>query len=354
MGSIVFIALLLLAGAIAKKSADSLAGKAPEPQGSGTSTDEDHALPGLGGVTEEDLAFPSKDAVIAATLKRPNVSRQCPAVVLVAGGGPNKRNDSRILNAIADQLAENGIASLRYDKRGLGQSTGDRATCTSGDLADDAHAAIEFLKDRVDIDPNKLGLIGHSEGGTIVQRVAATCDDVSFVIALAAPELPGAKFFESQMASLLKAQGVEQEEITRQVEVLQQEHAILSAEPDDKLAAEKLRALHGDTSEALELRISYLVSPWRRFANSYDPITDLRNIKCPILAIFAGNDQQVTVEENPTIAADQLVSSRDATVLAIDGLNHAFQSSRDGMASDSEPVSPVVLELVKLWVLEQV
>ncbi len=246
MKSIVLIALLLLAGAIAKKTADDRNRKTPEPEG-------------LGAAIDEDLAFPSKNATIAGTLKRPNVSRLCPVVVLVAGGGPNKRNDSRVMNALAEELAANGIASLRYDKRGLGQSTGDLATFTSADLADDVRAAIEFLKDRADIDPTKIGLIGHSEGGTIVQRVAAMCDDVAFVVALAPPELPGNKFFESQLASLLKAQGADEAEIKRQVELLQKEQAILISEPNDKAATESCARCTEQRMKpwSYESRISY-------------------------------------------------------------------------------------------------
>lgn len=111
---------------------------------------------------------------------------------------------------ISNYLTENGIAVLRYDDRGLGKSTGDFSAATSADFATDVESAIAYLKTRKEISKNNIGLIGHSEGGLIAPMVAAKSEDVSFIVLLAGPGLPGYDIILQQTELIKRADGMDE------------------------------------------------------------------------------------------------------------------------------------------------
>jgi hypothetical protein len=140
---------------------------------------------------EEEVTYENRKAGVtpAGTLTIPSGKGPFPAVVLLTGSGPNNRDEEvyfhRPFMVLADYLTRQGIAVLRFDDRGVGGSTGDFSKATTGDSADDALAGIEFLKGRKQIDPKRIGLVGHSEGSEMGAIAATRSPDVAFLVMLA-------------------------------------------------------------------------------------------------------------------------------------------------------------------------
>jgi uncharacterized protein len=156
----------------------------------------------------EAVSYPNPQAEgvrLAGTLIRPKGPGKFPAVLLITGSGPQNR-DEEIMGhkpflLIADFLARHGIAVLRVDDRGVAESTGNFATATSADFATDAAAGVQFLLKRPEIDPQHIGLIGHSEGGAIAPMVAVRVPEVAFLVLLAGPGVPGDEIRNSSIAA---------------------------------------------------------------------------------------------------------------------------------------------------------
>lgn len=169
---------------------------------------------------QEEVSYENTKAgvKIAGTLTKPRSPGPFPVALLIAGSGPHSRNAvigyHRILHVLADYLTREGIAVLRVDKRGVGGSTGDFWKANTEDLASDVFAGIEYLKTRKDIDKRHIGLIGHSEGGSIATMVAAESSDVGFIIMMAGPGIPAAKVLYYQDGAEVKAEGASDERNT--------------------------------------------------------------------------------------------------------------------------------------------
>ena len=147
--------------------------------------------------TEEEVVYENKEAGIklAGTLTLPQSGGPFPAVILITGSGPQNRNEEimghRPFLVLSDYLTRRGIAVLRVDDRGIGGSTGNFSQATTEDFAGDVLTGIEFLKNRKEIDPSRIGLIGHSEGGLIAPMVAVKSPDIAFIVLMAAPGVTG-------------------------------------------------------------------------------------------------------------------------------------------------------------------
>src|SRR5512146_2301621 len=168
----------------------------------------------------EDVSFESVPGVrLSGTVLTPPGAGPFPAVVMVTGSGPQNRNEELLGHkpflVIADYLARHGIASLRYDDRGFGKSTGSFAASTSADFANDAQAAVGFMRTQTGVARDHVGILGHSEGGLIAPIVAARSKDVAFVVLLAGPGLPGDSILLMQQELIAKAQGAPPELIDR-------------------------------------------------------------------------------------------------------------------------------------------
>ena len=139
----------------------------------------------------------------------------------MSGSGPQNRNEELLGHkpflVLADYLTRNGIAVLRYDDRGIGESTGDFRSATSEDFAEDALSAVEYLKTRNEI--NKIGIAGHSEGGLIAPIVAVQSDDIDFIVLMAGPGLRGDSILMLQTELIMKANGDSDEAIQRDLKV---------------------------------------------------------------------------------------------------------------------------------------
>ena len=318
---------------------------------------------------EENIVYMNNEVPcrIAGTLTLPREGRPCPAVLLISGGGPQDRNGlilgHRAFFVLADFLTRRGIAVLRVDDRGVGASTGDRSRATSADYARDALAGIQFLKGRAEIDPHRIGLIGHSEGGVIVSLVASESSDVSFLVMMAGTGLPGDEYNYQFEESIGRALGENEEVIARKRSIQERVFAVLKNERNQEVAKNRLRAILNELDppmpEAkLELTVRRYLSPWFRFFIGHDPGGTLRKVKCPVLALFGEKDIQVSPSGNAEAVERALTmgGNKDFRVEVLPGLNHLFQTAETGLPAEygkiEETIAPLALNLIADWILD--
>ena len=320
---------------------------------------------------EEEIAFPNGKAKtsLAGTLTLPRAPGPFPAAVLLSDSGPHDRDESivghRPFLVLADHLTRKGIAVLRFDKRGIGKSTGDYANATTEDFAGDAEAALAYLKTRKEIDPKRTGLIGHGEGGMIAPLVAAHSSDVAWIVLLAGPGLNGEDTLLLQSELILKTAGVDDEQIAKTREFNKQTYALVRQEKDTATLQAKLSALVENSGmsaslppAALQSQVRLMVSPWFRFSLDYDPVPTLQKTMCPVLALNGEKDLQVAPKENLAKIQKALQdgANKDFQTAELPGLNHLFQHSPTGSPTEYgsilETMAPEALNAVSDWVLK--
>jgi pimeloyl-ACP methyl ester carboxylesterase len=319
---------------------------------------------------EETVTFDDAAAHVslAGTLTLPTGNGPFPAVVLVAGSGPNTRDEAvaghQIFLVLSDYLTRHGIAVLRYDKRGIGQSTGDYAKATTMDFADDADAAAAYLRGRPEIDPRRVGLIGHSEGGAISPIVAAGDPKIAFVVMMAGPGVDGADLLIEQSRLIAKAAGMDDAKLAESGTLLKALIAIVRQERDPAVRKARLAevvahfaAAHAIPAASLQPQADAIDTPWFRYFFDYDPAPTLRQLRCPVLALNGSLDLQVPPEQNlPPIRA-ALAHDPDATIVELPGLNHLFQTAKTGSPGEygqiEETIAPAALDTITGWILKR-
>lgn len=309
---------------------------------------------------DEEVTYQNvKDGVtLAGTLTMPFTGGPFPAVILITGSGQEDRDESayghRPFLVLADYLTRRGIAVLRVDDRGVGGSTGDASQATSEDFSRDVLAGIEYLKTRQEIDPKRIGLIGHSDGGAIAPLAAVDSNDVAFIVLMAGPGVTGDLVIEGQIASLLKAAGADQPAIDAALQQQRRVIDVVKSVTDPILANERLRDLGCADSE-----IPALTSKWFHFFVTHDPQETLRKVRCPVLALNGGLDFQVLAQVNLSAIEKALREggNPDFSVKELPGLNHLFQTAQTGnldeYAKIEETMSPVALETVATWIVDR-
>ena len=329
----------------------------------------------------EQVVFHNEEAAInlAGTLTIPEGEGSFPAVVLISGSGPQDRNEEILGHkpflVIADYLTRNGIAVLRYDDRGVGESKGFFSLANSADFATDAAAAVAYLKTRNEIDASKIGLVGHSEGGLLAPMVAADSKDVAFIVLLAGTGIRGDKLLLLQQELIARVSGVSEEEIERsQTANAKMFEMVVHSSNTDQLRKDltayaidlfkkegvKEQIPQGMTTEDYVSRqVDQIVNPWMEYFIKYDPATALKRVTCPVLAVNGSNDLQVPPAENLSAikAALEQGGNPDVTSNEFPGLNHLFQTSETGSPDEygeiEETFSPVVLREVTDWILQK-
>lgn len=233
---------------------------------------------------------------LAGTLSLPNGAGPFPAVVLVSGTGHNTRDEDvrghKVFLVLADALNRQGFAVLRYDKRGVGGSSGDYDAATTADFASDAGAAVAWLKTQAEIDGSRIGVLGHSEGGIIAPAVAATDKGVAFVVMIAGPCLRGDRLFVLQSAMTAKAYGAPDDYIARRKVFDQQLYRAILSAPSESAALDRAKALVAqgvadkliDANEAESLPDDD-TRPWERYFLAYDPAPTLARLTVPVLVL---------------------------------------------------------------------
>jgi pimeloyl-ACP methyl ester carboxylesterase len=319
-----------------------------------------------------EVTVPSGDGVrLAGTVAIPEGPGPFPAVVFVTGSGPQDRDEAlmghRPFLVIADYLARHGIASLRYDDRGFAKSTGTFETATSVDFAADAEAALHFLQRVPGIARDRVGIVGHSEGGLIGPMVAARTRDVAFLVLMAGPGMPGDSLSLLQLRRLASS-SVSSAQVDAQVDNNRRFfHAVTGARDSADAVArvlavkqEMILALPESQRAAAESRfdqaIPRLINPWMRYFLRYDSRTALHNVRVPVLALGGTLDTQVPASENLTgiDAALKAAGNTDYRIVELPNLNHLFQTATNGAPSEyatiEETIAPQVLDLITSWI----
>jgi hypothetical protein len=313
---------------------------------------------------------------LTGTLTVPEEDGRHPVVILISGSGAQDRDEMifehRPFWVLADHLTRKGIAVLRVDDRGVGGSTGDLNTPTSADLATDVLAGVTFLRAREDIDPKRIGLIGHSEGALIAPIAATGNKDIAFLVLLAGPAVAGRHILDHQGRLIGEKSGASSTLVERDSEQRKRMFEILAEYDDDATAKAKLvefyraqleelpesqrRAL-GDLDKVVEAQVGSVATPWFRYFLDYDPVPTLRKLKVPVLALWGAKDLQVDPEQNLAPMRKALKRARNKQVMleVLPGLNHLFQSAERGTPDEylriEETFDPAALNKISDWVL---
>ncbi|MFB9386903.1 alpha/beta hydrolase family protein [Pseudonocardia petroleophila] len=319
-----------------------------------------------------DISYPSGDLTLAGTLTLPEGPGPFAAVVLITGSGPQDRDESvaghRPFLVLADALTRAGYAVLRTDDRGVGGSGGDYSRATYEELTADVLAGAAHLASRPEIDPARIGLLGHSEGGSLAPLVAReAAGKVAFVVLMAGPAVSGEDVLVRQNERLLAQAGSPPAEVETQVAYVRELVALLRAQDYDRAAeltrtriAEQAAALppaQRPTPEQVDAQAAALVSPVTRALVTYDPAAALGELSVPVLAFYGGKDLQVPAEQSEPRAVALLSGNTDATVRTLPGLNHLMQPADTGSLAEyariETTVAPDVLDLVTGWLQER-
>jgi fermentation-respiration switch protein FrsA (DUF1100 family) len=313
---------------------------------------------------------------LAGTLVLPAGSGPFPAVVFATGSGAQDRNEELLGHkpflVIADYLARRGVASLRFDDRGVGASTGDFASATTMDFADDVEAAFEFLAARPEVKAGSVGIIGHSEGGLIAPVIASRNPKVGFVVLLAGPGMRGLELLKLQGALIAKATGESAKAIAAGSAINDRLYRIAAGPGDESsVMAELKRAYLEEIAKNKSLKpeekaqaeagadeaVKQLASPWFRAFLGFDPLPYLKKVNVPMLALNGSKDLQVPPKENlgGIRKAQKGVGSPKSAYIELAGLNHLFQHAGTGSPAEyqkiEETFAPEALKAIGDWIL---
>lgn len=326
---------------------------------------------------EQEVRFAggAPDVELAGTLTRPRDGGPHPAVILVSGSGPQDRDEALVghkpFKVLADHLTRRGIAVLRYDDRGVAESTGAFETAVTADFAADAAAAVAFLAAQDGI--AEVGVIGHSEGAMVAPMVAQLADAVDFVVLLAPPAVPGDSLLVVQSRLIFEALGVPKPAVATYNEA-QREVFRLARDPDadpaaieatiaaglDRLSPEE-QAYFGVTDSTargalITQQAEMLRQPWMQSFLAYDPRPALAALDIPVLALFGGRDLQVPPDLNRPPLEEALAGNAAARIEVLPDLNHLFQTAATGLPTEygqiEETFAPAALDLIADWIRE--
>jgi pimeloyl-ACP methyl ester carboxylesterase len=314
---------------------------------------------------------------LSGTLTLPDSTGIFPAIILIAGSGPNDRDETifghKPFYLLSDYLTRNGFAVLRYDKRGVGKSTGDYSKATISDFVTDASNALEYLKSRKEIDSSKIGMLGHSEGGIIAPMVASKSSDVKFLVLLAAPGTKGIEIVLDQNENSLKHQGIEPETINRlqltNREIFESLLVWSGSENDRTALRDRLSYLWEQLPILIKLKLekepylraqfNAMITPGYRSFLATDPKDYLSLVSCPVLAINGENDVQVPALKNLEAIKHHIQKGGNYKVetKSYPMLNHLFQESITGQPDEyakiDQTISPQILSDITNWIKNQ-
>jgi dienelactone hydrolase len=296
----------------------------------------DYSAPTNAPFTAEEVAINAKGFTLAGTLLLPKTSalRPFPAVITITGSGQETRDEPipipglekyGIMRQIAETLAARGIAVLRVDDRGVGSSTGLETlqTATSRDFADDVRAEVAYLRSRTEIDPKRIALVGHSEGGNIAPMVAADDTQIAAIVLMAGSAKRGDQISIEQLNEMLERD------------------TTMTAEEKNKQRAEQQEIINavragGDLSKyPAQVRLPWIKEFW-----TYDPLPTIRRVRQPILILHGALDRQVTVEQAGMLEqAARDAGNHEVTVRLFPNLNHLFLPAGTGAFSEYSTLS---------------
>lgn len=300
----------------------------------------------------EEVSFTNGDAVLKGTLTLPeNCDRKTPVLIMVTGSGLQNRDEEMFSHkpfaVIADAFARAGIATLRYDDRGFGESTGDVVLCTTEDLKNDALAGVKLLRSRFE----RVGVIGHSEGGTIALMLAGE-RQVDFAVSLAGMIVSGAETLLAQNRRAFESAGLPESEVEAFARLLSDTFTAI------RTRAPLPSADNYDITDALRKNYAAALpsfrTPYMEFFLGLDLSASLSGITCPVMALNGAKDTQVQCDRNIAALEAGLPSNSRSVIRAEDGLNHLFQHCVTGEVSEykniEETFSPKVLSEMIAWI----
>ena len=313
-----------------------------------------------------DVTFRNEKAGIslAGTYTVPAGMSPFPAVVLLTGSGPEDRNETyqghQPFAVLADYLTRQGIAVLRFDDRGVGQSGGTLKGTTSADYTTDAQAALAWLRAQPGIRKNQVGLVGHSQGGTAAIGAAGQPDGPNFLVLLAAPGLPGDELVVQQSLALTRLQTTDPAQLASTEKMQRAMTQIVQKTANDAQAQSALLLYYSAISPQLAAQVkpqlAMLTSPDYRHLLADRPAQTLARVRCPVLALGGSKDVQVPTDRNlaATTAGLKAAGNRDVTVKKLPGLNHLFQRAATGAPAEyatiEETFAPAALQLIGDWI----
>lgn len=300
---------------------------------------------------EEAVSFINAQYTFNGTLTLPeNYSKNTPVVLMVTGSGQQNRDEELFSHkpfaVIADALARQGIASLRYDDRGWGDKSVNFADFTTDDFRQDAAAALPLLRKRF----NKVGILGHSEGGTIAMMLAAE-GKADFIVSLAGMAISGKETLIMQNRQAMTAIGLPKETVDSYCNSISKAlDEIASGKKANEINIDDVpQALKPITIKALQ----QADTPYIRHFLTVDVGKLLPEIKCPVLALNGTKDTQVDCDANTTRIEKGLANCKHS-IKKIDGVNHLFQHCNTGLVTEyqqiEETISPEVLQEVAKWI----
>lgn len=299
----------------------------------------------------EEVSFTNGDYTLSGTLTLPEgYSRKTPVLLMVTGSGQQNRDeelfDHKPFAVIADALARAGIATLRYDDRGLGDSSAKPMEWTTEDFKSDALTGLELLRRRFD----KVGVLGHSEGGTIAMIIAAE-NKADFIVSLAGMAISGAETLLWQNRVTLKGLGFTDEQVDSYCKMLETAFDVRinggrMPNPDDYNIPESL--MQNYWAVVAQIQMPYMI----HFL-SLDARSILGNVTCPVLALNGSKDNQVDYESNLNAIRNGLSTNSKNYIETIEGVNHLFQHCKTGQVPEyrtiEETFAPEVLEIIVKW-----
>lgn len=300
---------------------------------------------------EESVSFTNAQYTFNGTLTLPeNYSKNTPVVLMVTGSGQQNRDEELFSHkpfaVIADALARQGIASLRYDDRGWGDKSVNFADFTTDDFRQDAAAALPLLRKRF----NKVGILGHSEGGTIAMMLAAE-GKADFIVSLAGMAISGKETLIMQNHQAMSAIGLPKETVDSYCNSISKAlDEIASGKKANEINIDDVpQALKPITIKALQ----QADTPYIRHFLTVDVGKLLPKIKCPVLALNGTKDTQVDCDANITRIEKGLANCKHS-IKKIDGVNHLFQHCNTGIVTEyqqiEETIAPEVLQVVAKWI----
>lgn len=329
------------------------------------------------GFCEKEIVFYNKTdgIMLSGTLTIPDNEDKVPAVVLIHGSGPENRDlefsDHKLFKDLAEYLSGKGIAVLRYDKRGVGKSKGQFIAYDLDNYKNDGIAGVEYLKTIKEIDKSKIGAIGISEGGIVVQMMANSCPDISFAVLLGSPGVWGKDFFYASQLAMTKAAGFNQSDINKMTIVfdklwplLVKDKLNLDEEKQGKLLLKKLWEYIDLESKNDFGYIDSNVDFWfnnyrgdmvRKFYN-YNPKEVLSQLKCSILALNGDKDVQAVSKVNLTAIKEALWKGKckDFKTIELKNHNHIFQICKTGKVSEYKDIKGTMsdesLSIIEKWI----
>jgi len=337
----------------------------------------------------EEVEVPSGDpedggVTLAGTLTLPEGEGPFPGIVLLTGSGPQDRDETlfghKPFLVIADYLTRHGVAVLRLDDRGVGGSTGSLATTSLEDLARDARAAVRFLASRTEVAGDRVGLLGHSEGGVVaplaaIQETTREGDPApAFLVLLAGPGIPGRELLQEQLGGLGRRQGVPESlgdvfdamiaagidsMLEGTTEDALREHLTEMATAQTEELSSGEQTIAKNVAGGLATQLNALQARLLRDFLLHDPRPVLRKIRIPVLALNGARDLQVDPERNLTAIGEALeaAGNEEVTLRTLPDLNHLFQETTTGNTTEygqlEQTIDPEVLDLIESWIVER-